>query len=111
MEMRRLVEQRVPLTLGICAGIAAVLGAVLVVPSTSDRVLMAIAIALFTFLAAALDVFQRARYAVLPGITGLWQVARRKESSLDDMSSLDIVYCRKWTPLLDLTILYSPCRR
>jgi lipopolysaccharide/colanic/teichoic acid biosynthesis glycosyltransferase len=54
---------------------------------------------------AGLDVFQRARYAVLPGITGLWQVAGRTESSLDDMSSLDIVYCRKWTPLLDLTIL------
>jgi len=52
-----------------------------------------------------LDVLQRARHAVTPGITGLWQVARRRESSLDDMSSLDIVYCRKWTPLLDLTIL------
>ena len=52
-----------------------------------------------------LDSFQLARYTVLPGITGLWQVARRKESSLDDMTNLDIVYCRKWTPLLDLTIL------
>jgi lipopolysaccharide/colanic/teichoic acid biosynthesis glycosyltransferase len=53
----------------------------------------------------ALDEFQRARNTVLPGVTGLWQVARRKETSLEDMSSLDIVYCRKWTPLLDLTIL------
>jgi lipopolysaccharide/colanic/teichoic acid biosynthesis glycosyltransferase len=52
-----------------------------------------------------LDEFQRARNTVLPGLTGLWQVAGRKESSLDDMSSLDIVYCRNWTPLLDLTIL------
>lgn len=52
-----------------------------------------------------LDPFQLARYTVLPGITGLWQVARRKESSLEDMTNLDIVYCRKWTPLLDLTIL------
>ncbi len=52
-----------------------------------------------------LDVFQKARYAVLPGLTGLWQVARRKETSLDDMATLDIVYCRNWTPLLDLTIL------
>ncbi len=52
-----------------------------------------------------LDSFQLARYTVLPGITGLWQVARRKESSLIDMTNLDIVYCRKWTPLLDITIL------
>jgi lipopolysaccharide/colanic/teichoic acid biosynthesis glycosyltransferase len=52
-----------------------------------------------------LDDYQRARYAVLPGITGLWQVARRKESSLGDMCNLDVVYSRKWTPLLDLTIL------
>jgi lipopolysaccharide/colanic/teichoic acid biosynthesis glycosyltransferase len=52
-----------------------------------------------------LDMFSRGRYAVLPGITGLWQIARRKTTSLADMSSLDIVYCRRWTLLLDLTIL------
>jgi lipopolysaccharide/colanic/teichoic acid biosynthesis glycosyltransferase len=52
-----------------------------------------------------LDSFQRLRYAVLPGITGLWQIARRKETSLEEMTKLDIVYCRNWTPLLDLTIL------
>jgi lipopolysaccharide/colanic/teichoic acid biosynthesis glycosyltransferase len=52
-----------------------------------------------------LDSFRKLRYAVLPGITGLWQIARRKETSLDEMTKLDIVYCRNWTPLLDLTIL------
>jgi len=52
-----------------------------------------------------LDSFQRLRYAVLPGITGLWQIARRKETSLDEMAKLDIIYCRSWTLLFDLTIL------
>ncbi len=52
-----------------------------------------------------LDVFQRVRYAVLPGITGLWQIARRRETSLIEMSKLDIIYCRLWSPLLDFTIL------
>jgi hypothetical protein len=53
----------------------------------------------------SLDSFQRLRYAVPPGITGLWQIARRKDTSLDEMTKLDIIYCRTWTPLLDLTIL------
>jgi lipopolysaccharide/colanic/teichoic acid biosynthesis glycosyltransferase len=51
-----------------------------------------------------LDEFQQARYVVKPGITGLWQIARR-QSSLEDMTNLDLIYCRKWTPLLDLTIV------
>ncbi len=50
------------------------------------------------------DEFQRARYAVRPGITGLWQISRR-EHSLEEMTNLDLTYCRKWTPLLDFTIL------
>jgi lipopolysaccharide/colanic/teichoic acid biosynthesis glycosyltransferase len=50
------------------------------------------------------DQFQRARYVVRPGITGLWQISRR-EHSLEEMTNLDLTYCRKWTPLLDFTIL------
>jgi lipopolysaccharide/colanic/teichoic acid biosynthesis glycosyltransferase len=51
-----------------------------------------------------LDEFQKARYVVRPGLTGLWQISRR-EHSLEEMTNLDLTYCRKWTPLLDLTIL------
>ena len=51
-----------------------------------------------------LDEFQQARYVVRPGITGLWQISRRNHS-LEEMTNLDLSYCRKWTPLLDLTIL------
>jgi lipopolysaccharide/colanic/teichoic acid biosynthesis glycosyltransferase len=57
----------------------------------------------------------RLRYAVKPGLTGLWQVASwrqaRRESEqpgmlgeLDLMAMLDLIYCRRWSPLLDLTI-------
>lgn len=52
-----------------------------------------------------LDEFERARYAVLPGITGLWQVARRNKTPFSDMINLDIIYCRHWSPLLDVTIV------
>jgi lipopolysaccharide/colanic/teichoic acid biosynthesis glycosyltransferase len=54
---------------------------------------------------------QRSRYAVKPGITGLWQVNRRNQPVRDEfarialMASLDLVYCRRWSPLLDFTIL------
>jgi lipopolysaccharide/colanic/teichoic acid biosynthesis glycosyltransferase len=53
---------------------------------------------------AVLDQFERARYVVRPGITGLWQISGRLHS-LEDMTNLDLSYCRKWTPLLDLTVL------
>lgn len=58
-----------------------------------------------------LDGLERHRYAVKPGITGLWQVTRRntpvhdKASRIDLMARLDLVYCRRWSPLLDFTIV------
>jgi len=58
-----------------------------------------------------LDEVERHRYAVKPGITGLWQVNRRNQPVRDEfarialMASLDLVYCRRWSPLLDFTIL------
>ncbi len=54
---------------------------------------------------------ERHRYAVKPGITGLWQVNRRNQPVRDEfarialMATLDLVYCRRWSPLLDFTIL------
>ncbi|WP_404379134.1 sugar transferase [Caenispirillum salinarum] len=44
------------------------------------------------------------RRGVRPGLTGLWQVARR-DRSLAEMERLDAVYVRSWTPLLDVRLL------
>jgi lipopolysaccharide/colanic/teichoic acid biosynthesis glycosyltransferase len=58
-----------------------------------------------------LDDVQSQRYAIKPGITGLWQVAHRGGPVYDEsahialMARLDLVYCRRWSPLLDFTIL------
>ena len=42
---------------------------------------------------------------IKPGITGLWQVEGRSQTSFDDMVRLDLKYCRHWSLLLDLKIL------
>ena len=43
--------------------------------------------------------------AVLPGITGLWQVSGRCDVTYDDRVSLDERYARQWSLMLDLLIL------
>jgi lipopolysaccharide/colanic/teichoic acid biosynthesis glycosyltransferase len=54
---------------------------------------------------------ERHRYAVKPGITGLWQISRKSQPVRDPfapmalMARLDLVYCRRWSPLLDFTII------
>lgn len=45
------------------------------------------------------------RLAVLPGITGVWQVSGRAEVSFDAMVAMDIAYARKPTVRGDLAIL------
>ena len=45
------------------------------------------------------------RLAVLPGITGVWQVSGRAEVSFDDMVAMDIAYARRPTVTGDLAIL------
>ncbi len=42
---------------------------------------------------------------VLPGITGLWQVSGRSNTSYDKRVDLDTYYVRNWSPWLDLYIL------
>ena len=44
-------------------------------------------------------------FSVLPGITGLWQVSGRSDSSYDDRISLDSWYVRNWNLWLDIVIL------
>ena len=54
---------------------------------------------------AEYEPWQLRRLAVLPGITGLWQVSRQQCSSFNEMIWLDIEYVEKRSPLLDLTIV------
>lgn len=45
------------------------------------------------------------RFAVKPGMTGLWQVSGRNERTYDEMVRLDIEYVRRRSIALDLSIL------
>lgn len=49
--------------------------------------------------------FRRILEEVKPGITGLWQVEGRSQTSFDDMVRLDLRYSRDWSILLDLKLL------
>ncbi len=44
------------------------------------------------------------RFAVKPGLTGLWQVSGRSERTYEEMVRLDIEYAERRTLLLDLSI-------
>ncbi len=46
------------------------------------------------------------RLAVLPGLTGLWQVESRRDPSFANYISLDIQYVQSWTIWLDMKILF-----
>ena len=46
-----------------------------------------------------------ARFAVKPGITGLWQVSGRSEVTLEEMVQLDVEYARRRSLWLNLWIL------
>jgi exopolysaccharide biosynthesis polyprenyl glycosylphosphotransferase len=54
---------------------------------------------------ALLDEWHRRRYNVLPGITGLWQVAGRSDLTFDDLVRLDFYYLENWSIWLDVSIL------
>jgi len=45
------------------------------------------------------------RFAVKPGMTGLWQVSGRNQRTYEEMVRLDIEYVRRQSLLLDLRIL------
>jgi len=45
------------------------------------------------------------RFAVKPGVTGLWQVSGRSEVSLEQMIELDVEYVRRRSLLLNVWIL------
>jgi lipopolysaccharide/colanic/teichoic acid biosynthesis glycosyltransferase len=45
------------------------------------------------------------RFAVKPGVTGLWQVSGRNQRTFEEMIRLDVEYARRRSLLLDLSIL------
>ena len=52
-----------------------------------------------------LETWHRRRSNVLPGMTGLWQIAGRSDLTFDDLVRLDFYYLENWSLWLDLTIL------
>jgi lipopolysaccharide/colanic/teichoic acid biosynthesis glycosyltransferase len=48
----------------------------------------------------------RSRHAVLPGMTGLWQVSGRSSLTAERMMQLDLDYIRSWSLGADLRILW-----
>lgn len=44
---------------------------------------------------------------VFPGLSGLWQVSGRNDVNYQTRVRMDVAYCRKWSLLLDLSILFK----
>jgi len=47
------------------------------------------------------------RFAVKPGITGLWQVSGRSNLSAEESERLDVRYVESWSPATDAMILWK----
>ena len=52
-----------------------------------------------------LEPWHRKRYLVLPGMTGIWQIAGRSSLGFDDLVRLDFYYLEHWSIWLDISIL------
>jgi len=52
-----------------------------------------------------LEDWHRRRYAVLPGMTGLWQISGRSGLTFDDLVRLDFTYLENWSIWLDISVL------
>ena len=49
--------------------------------------------------------WQRNRFAVLPGLTGLWQVSGKNRLTFDQMIELDLEYIKRQSIALDISVL------
>ncbi len=58
-----------------------------------------------SFAASTYQLWHAERLEVTPGITGLWQVKGRNESTFDERLRLDVEYIQHMSPLLDLKII------
>lgn len=55
--------------------------------------------------------YQKQKLAIKPGITCLWQVNGRNQlKDFDEWVKLDLEYIHRWTPMLDLSILWKTVR-
>jgi exopolysaccharide biosynthesis polyprenyl glycosylphosphotransferase len=54
---------------------------------------------------AMLSDWHKARYHVLPGMTGLWQISGRSGLEFDDLVRLDFTYIENWSIWSDVTII------
>ncbi|HKI79117.1 MAG TPA: sugar transferase [Ignavibacteriaceae bacterium] len=52
-----------------------------------------------------LDCWQKRRFRVLPGCTGMWQVAGRSKVTFNDSIVMDLYYINNLSPWLDLQLL------
>lgn len=59
-----------------------------------------------SFSASMYDLWHTQRLEVSPGITGLWQVRGRNETTFDERLRLDIQYIENMSLLLDLKIIW-----
>jgi lipopolysaccharide/colanic/teichoic acid biosynthesis glycosyltransferase len=54
------------------------------------------------------ELHHRARLAIKPGVTGMWQVSgRSKITDFEKVVRLDTMYIREWSILLDIKILFK----
>ncbi len=49
--------------------------------------------------------WQKRRFSVRPGITGLWQINGRSQTKFDRLIKFDLEYIDNWSPWLDVVIL------
>ena len=54
---------------------------------------------------AQYEAWQRKRFEVLPGITGMSQINGRSDLSFDETLRFDFYYIENWSPLVDLKIM------
>jgi lipopolysaccharide/colanic/teichoic acid biosynthesis glycosyltransferase len=59
-----------------------------------------------SFEPATYDLWHTVRLEVPPGITGLWQIEGRNETTFDERLRLDVAYIRRMSLGLDLAILF-----
>ena len=54
------------------------------------------------------EIHHRARLAIKPGITGMWQVSGRSDiTDFEEVVRLDTKYIKEWSPALDIKILFK----
>ena len=54
------------------------------------------------------ELHHRARLAIKPGLTGMWQVSGRSEiTDFEEVVKLDTKYISEWSFILDIKILFK----